>query len=163
MLLIILVGFFENCSEGFSTKSGMENLALQCPAAKTLTLGIKTPLEKISCNDSKSYVCESRSFGPNLSHQYLKKNHCSANANLSIKGCIEVNVLTFDSSSAIANTTAAEKNTFLSGGEFNREEIRCSIIDPSGGAAILTVDAPDYDSALRNLNDNCLQAKESAI
>lgn len=158
-LTVMVLLAFQNCSKGFKTSEAQKDAAAffssQCLAKMSANrFNSLTENQSIDCEDARNYSCDVSVFSPNVSNGQEERQLCDSE--LPIAGCIPLKTYLFNTANAEDNSNVAEVQLFEHGSSYNREEIRCSILD-SSGVALKSVDSDSYVQAISSLVKECRQ------
>lgn len=151
--------FFQNCGQFEPISSLPSSSSSQCLARLQAKAQDSTVTSVADCRFKDSYVCERRSFGPEVRTQQYREKVCVTEPKLG-EACLEV--LVFEYSTALQMTLEdLPDEAFLPGGEFNRDEFRCWQKDYFvRGAPVFSADGSTLLEALKNVHSACQKGGE---
>ncbi len=152
---IVLVFSFQNCGPGFKPSPNRVLSSLCSAKVKAAAKAEKFSAAQLNCAEFNNYSCERRIFSPNTSDLSHSLKECILGDSI----CVDVVVRQFNTEGA---RTSATPESYLPGGEFNREDIHCFHRMQDRGVALFEGRADSLESSLSVAMASCEDAvKES--
>lgn len=107
----------------------------------------------VNCADFNQYSCERRIFSPSVAEMTHSLKECVYGGSF----CVDVEVRQFNTSAARASALAED---FQPGGDYNREEIRCSHKYVYRGLRVFQGDGESLEEALAQALRLCERGAE---
>ena len=107
----------------------------------------------VNCADFNQYSCERRIFSPSVSDMTHSLKECLSQGS----ACVDVEVRQFNTASAAASGAPED---FLPGGDYNREEIRCSHKYVYRGLRVFQGEGDSLEEALAEALKYCERGAE---
>ena len=148
-----LVVSFQNCGKGFQAKV-TNSLSAQCMAKiKKDAASFKLSSADLNCSDFNNYVCERRIFAPEITDLSHSLKECLPGDQI----CVDVDVREFNTSPA-RKLAGVNPESFLPGGEYNREEVHCFHRMVYRGVSLFEGSGDSLEESLAHSMSACEQA-----
>lgn len=113
----------------------------------------KLSAKELACGDFNAYACERRIFSPEVSDLTESIKECVGSGNI----CVDVDVRQYNTATA-RNQNYTDASSFLPGGDYNHEEVRCHHKMVYRGTVIFEGASDSLEDSLARAMAACEQA-----